>query len=282
MLPSRRESGKIICKLISENNNNYGVLNMFIQAGEHLIHTISFGKGGIPFVAHGGWIGSWELWEQPLESLSMERRCIALDHLGSGESPLPTGIDLTLEMLVKSLKQVLDTLEVEHCILAGESSGSKVVLQFALTYPEMVKALVLEGFAFAVPESKTQGQVNSIMKDYDGYVRTFVKRCLPGSKSHFIRWGNNILRRASKEDAIALLQVNSTVDLTSRLAEIKIPTLVLHGEKDEIIPIATGEQLNRLIPNSTLVIIPNAGHVPTITHSELVSDALGSFLTSLE
>jgi len=252
---------------------------MFIQAGKHLIHAVSFGKGDTPFVAHGGWTGSWELWEQQFDVLSQERRCIAIDHLGSGESPIPAGESITLEMLVEDLKNVLDKLNVDKCILAGESSGTKAVLLFALLYPERVKGLVLvDGFASALPESSYQGSIDSMNKDYHAYLNGFVSACLPDTPAHLKRWGSNILKQSSKDDAIALMRLNSTVDLTERLAEINVPTLIIHGKKDVIIPLAASEQMAHLIPNSTLLVIPDSGHVPTISHLDEVVSEIQKFI----
>ncbi|WP_407272718.1 alpha/beta fold hydrolase [Radiobacillus sp. PE A8.2] len=252
---------------------------MFIKTGEHVIHALSFGKGDIPFVAHGGWIGSWELWEQQIERLSQERRCVAFDHLGSGESPVPAGTTITLELLVDNLKQVLDQMNVDECILAAESSGVKVVLLFALLYPERVKGLVLvDGFASTFSKEDMKGSIEFLNMDYHGYLETFVDFCLPSGEPHFKRWGLNILKRARVEDAIALLKLNTTADLLSRISEITAPTLIIHGEKDSIIPMAAAHQLLSSIPNASLVVIPEAGHVPTITHSEQVTNAIMDFL----
>ncbi|MBB6455319.1 pimeloyl-ACP methyl ester carboxylesterase [Salirhabdus euzebyi] len=257
---------------------------MFVKAGGHLIHAVSFGngEGKTPFVAHGGWTGSWELWEQPLEVLSQSRRCIAIDHLGSGESPIPKGTVITLDMLVENLRQVLDQLEIQECILAGESSGSKVVLQFALKYPNRVKGLVLvDGFGFAFPKEAIQMTIDQLEQDYHGYIDAFVDLCLPNGEAHIKRWGKNILLRASKEDAIELLKINATVDLTPQLKNIHVPTLIVHGQNDALVPVVTAEQIATEIPGAELVVIPDAGHVPTISHPIATTIEIKRFLSTI-
>jgi pimeloyl-ACP methyl ester carboxylesterase len=63
-----------------------------------------------------------------------------------------------------------------------------------------------------------------------------------------------------------------------RLSEIAIPTLILHGEDDRLLPVAIAERAHRLIPNSRLEIVPNCGHLAPLEQPEAVNRALGQFL----
>lgn len=255
---------------------------MFMQAGPHRIRAVSFGTGGVPLVAHGGWTGNWELWEQPFASLSRSRRCISYDHLGSGESPLPPSVVPDLDTLVQSLRDVLDTLGVNRCILAGESSGSKVVLQFAVRYPERVQGLILvDGFANGMSDAALEATLQRLRSDYDGYLRSFIQACLPRPEDeHLRRWGLGILRRASLDDAAALMEL-SALEATHLPSQVRVPTLVIHGEDDRIIPPAAGQALAKGISGARLVTVPGAGHVPTMCHPEAVVSAIEDFVQGL-
>ena len=98
---------------------------MFTRINGHLLSTVAFGSGPRTLVAHGGWVGSWELWQQPFELLSDEWRCISYDHRGTGESPVSPE-QITPEALVDDLFAVLDAYGVRRCVLAGESLGTLV------------------------------------------------------------------------------------------------------------------------------------------------------------
>jgi pimeloyl-ACP methyl ester carboxylesterase len=67
------------------------------------------------------------------------------------------------------------------------------------------------------------------------------------------------------------------VTFGDRLAAVAVPTLVIHGSDDKIVPLEGGRALAAGIPNSTLVIVEGAGHVPTLTFPLQVADAINSF-----
>ena len=56
----------------------------FIATDGHLLHAVDFGSGPTTLVAHGGWVGSWELWEEPFQQMQSAWRCISYDHRGAG------------------------------------------------------------------------------------------------------------------------------------------------------------------------------------------------------
>jgi pimeloyl-ACP methyl ester carboxylesterase len=75
-------------------------------------------------------------------------------------------------------------------------------------------------------------------------------------------------------DRARLLEVHRAVNVADKLVSIRVPTLVIHGELDAIIPVARAEMAARAIPNSKLLVIPGAGHVPVLTRPEVVVAAI--------
>ena len=84
-------------------------------------------------------------------------------------------------------------------------------------------------------------------------------------ESHLKRWGLQILQRASQEGAITLYLLPDGIDIRNELPNITQPALLIHGGKDDIIPQASSEGLLAALPNGRLIILHDAGHVPTVT-----------------
>jgi len=91
------------------------------------------------------------------------------------------------------------------------------------------------------------------------------------------RWAKQIVNRSNGPDAIQLMECLEIVDVERRLSEISLPTLILHGRRDVITAMANAETLAAKIPNSKLVVIEDAGHVPTITRPAVVAKAIDEF-----
>jgi len=88
---------------------------------------------------------------------------------------------------------------------------------------------------------------------------------------------NKTVNRSNGPAAIQLMECLEAVDVERRLSEISLPTLIIHGSRDVITPVAASENLAARIPNSRLVIIEGAGHVPTITRPVDVAKAIEDF-----
>ena len=150
----------------------------FIATDGYLLHGVDFGAGPTTFVAHGGWVGSWELWEEPFQLMQSQWRCISYDHRGAGASTFPPAT-IDPAALVDDLFAVLDHYEVARCVLAGESLGALTAVAAVLRDPSRFDGLVLvDGVPF------TDGNVDpaeraAMMTDFPAYVRAFVAACVP-------------------------------------------------------------------------------------------------------
>ena len=124
---------------------------MFLKFEDAELFVSSFGKGPPTLIAHGGWVGSGELWSQPFEILSRSWRTITYDHRGTGAT-INHAPAITFEILVQDLFKVLDALSVEPCVLASEPSGACIALEAALRDPSRFKGLV-------IVDGRYQGQI---------------------------------------------------------------------------------------------------------------------------
>jgi pimeloyl-ACP methyl ester carboxylesterase len=253
---------------------------MFIDVGGAKLYATSFGARSAPaIVAIGGWIGSWELWAEPFALLSERWRTIAYDHRGSGATVAPVE-SITFDNLVADLFAVLDAYGIEACTLAAESAGAQTALVAALKEPKRIERIVIvDGMYRRDVPPDADPFLAGLRKAYPATLDRFVQLCIPERDcEHVKRWGRQIIDRASQDAAIALRVVSTETDLRGELPKISQPTLVIHGDADVIVPIARGRELAAALPNARLVVLPGAGHVPTLTRAADVAREIEYFL----
>ena len=251
---------------------------MFLKTQDADFFVTSFGSGPRTIVAHGGWVGSGELWLPPFEHLSQHWRTVTYDHRGTGAT-LSRAPKISFDLLVDDLFQVLDSLDIQLCVLAGESSGALVVLEAALRQPQRFEGLVLvDGRASASNSAGAARFIEGCMTDFAATMRAFVRACVTEDDAEAeLRWGEQIVMRSNGLDAVALMECMWTAQVQDRLAQISQPTLLIHGRRDVITPVAESEDMARRIPNAKLVVIEDAGHVPVITRPRQVAEAINGF-----
>ncbi len=252
---------------------------MFITVGNAKIYATSFGSTTAPAILGiGGWIGSWELWAEPFAILSQNWRTIAYDHRGAGATIAPVE-SITFDRLVDDVFAVLDSMGVEHCVLAAESAGALTALGAALRTPHRITGLVIvDGLYYRKTPPEKDSFLLGLRQAYSATLDRFVEACVPEPDSdHIKRWGRQIIDRASQDAAIALHLAASQTDLRNDLKLITQPTLILHGEADVLVSVEEARQLAKTMPNTKLTILPGAGHVPTMTRPHEVAHEIMSF-----
>lgn len=253
---------------------------MFLKTHDAEILVSSYGNAKRTLVAHGGWVGSGELWAAPFEQLSRTWRAVTYDHRGTGATR-HTAPKITLALLVNDLFRVLDALEIDTCVLAAESMGAMVALEAALLHPERFTGLVIVGGRYAGAPTPARDRLLAGCKvNFPATMDAFVNACTPEDDCDAERaWGKLIVNRSNGPDAVQMMECVEHADLTSRLTAITLPTLILHGRKDVIVSLNSSETMASLIPNSKLVIANDAGHVPTITRPNWVAQQIDEFFT---
>lgn len=250
---------------------------MFVPVDDGQLHVQSFGPGPQTLLAFGGWAGSWELWAATFGPLSRTWRTIAYDHRGSGATlTSPTSASLasiTAEQMTADVFTVMDALQVDRCVLAAESAGATIALLAAMARPERLTGLVLvDGVIHQPASNATSPFVHALRTDFEAAIGNFADRCVPDPDEEAMRnWGRHILRRSGPDAAIRLIECLSGIDLRPRVAEITLPTLIIHSEGDALVSADESRWLAGRMPNATLHILPGSSHVPTMTRPEEVA-----------
>jgi pimeloyl-ACP methyl ester carboxylesterase len=253
---------------------------MFLTVEDADLFVTSYGAGPRTFVAHGGWVGSGELWALPFETMSRTWRTVTYDHRGTGAT-IHRG-PITFERLVGDLFRVLDALQIERCVLAGESSGAMVALEAVLRHPDRFDGLVLVDGRYQGGRSAGAARfIEGCKADFAKTMDMFVTACINDpARARETRWGKQIVMRSNGPAAVELMECLQDVQLESRLARIQLPTLILHGERDVITPLENSRRLEQTIAGSRLVVLEDAGHVPTLTHPLQVAREIDGFFAA--
>ncbi len=255
---------------------------MFLPLDDADLFVTDFGNGPRTLVAHGGWVGSGELWQLAFGPLSNRWRTVTYDHRGTGATRHQTPV-ISFERLVQDLFDVLDALDIHECVLAGESSGTMVVLEAALRQPERFSGLVLVDGRFSSRISPGgRAFLEGCKTDFPATMKAFIDACLSEDDCEpERRWGLQIVMRSSGPEAVQLMECLQDVDLEPRLASIRQPTLLIHGRLDRITRLANSEAMANAISDSRLIVIEDAGHVPIITRPQVVAGAIDEFMATL-
>ncbi|WP_291866206.1 alpha/beta hydrolase [Bradyrhizobium sp.] len=248
---------------------------MYLKTADASLFAQSFGHGPRTIVAQGGWVGSGELWLPVFERLSRSWRTIAYDHRGTGAT-ISRAPRITFDLLVSDLFMVLDRLGVDRCVLAGESAGAAVVLEAALRQPGRFSGLVLVGGRYTGERTPQRGRLlEGCRLDFPSTMSAFVDACVPEEDCEAEReWGKKIVMRSSATAAIELMECMEGIDIESRLGQLPMPALVVHGNRDVIAPLASSQTLAAKLPHATLAVIDGAGHVPTVTRSDWLTQKI--------
>ena len=222
-----------------------------------------------------GFGASLETWEPWAQVLSAHYRVIRFDLPGFGLTGAdPTG-DYTDTREMKILIDLMDQLAVARASLVGNSMGGQIVWNFAALHPDRVTRLVLVspvGFAspgFSYDHASETPPIMGVLR-YVALPRGLLKAGLAAayarlealSEPTLNRYRDLLLAPGVRQAILARMGQVILHDPAPILARIKVPTLLLWGEKDGMIPISNAADYLRDLPHATLVRLPNLGHVP--------------------
>jgi pimeloyl-ACP methyl ester carboxylesterase len=258
---------------------------MFHTIGSRKVHSLSFGSGPRTLVAVAGAFANWEIWAPVFERLSPTWRVVGFDHDGVGQTKVPVE-EISHERHVETLLSVLDAQGVDRCVIAGDSANAAVAIAAALRSPDRFDGLVIvNGHAWGFDRPEVRRFADALRTDFEPTVDFFVDLVFPEPDSgHLKLWLRDIIRRTGGESAGRIVEANFGIDLRSRLGDVGIPTLIVHGELDSISPTALedAQLLAEAIPMASLELLADAGHLPLLSRPAEVASLLDSFLSSLD
>jgi len=228
---------------------------------------------GEPLVLIMGLGGDITRWFRILPVLSQKYKVIAFDNRGAGRSDKPD-IPYTMEMMADDVAGLLDAIGIEAAHIFGISLGGMIALNFALLHPQRIISLILGctrcGGPHSIMDDAGARSVLDPMRLQTMTVEERAREMLP------FLWSQEFIDNNPElvEEHLALskkypidptgytrqLEAANTHDTYDRLPEIKMPTLVIAGDADRLIPVENSRIIASRIPGAELVILEKMGH----------------------
>jgi len=266
-------------------------------------HEVSYrdvGEGPVLLLLHGI-AGSSRAWREVMPDLSRDFRLIAPDLLGHGESAKPRG-DYSLGAYASGMRDLLGVLGVERATLVGQSFGGGVAMQLAYQHPEVCERLVL------VDSGGLGREVSPILRAATLPLAEYV---MPVLFPSFVRDRGDSISRFLKDKGIRSgraaemwLAYRSLTESENRAAFVRtmrsvidpggqtvsaldrlylaaaVPTLIVWGEADTIIPVSHAHAAHEAIPGSRLELLPGVGHFPHVEAPDRFVEVLRDFIAT--
>lgn len=216
----------------------------------------------------------WEspVWKHMLEFLSDNFTLVRHDERGSGLSDWDCKNN-SFDIWVDDLERVVEANELDNFPLLGISQGAAVAVEYALRHPEKVSHLILYG-GFLLgrsrrgsSENKKQDLLLSLIENgweqqNPAFRQVFASLFVPNGSHEHQRWFAQLCQKtASAQNAHRIQTICATIDVTARLSELHIPTLVMHAKDDAVVPVEAGRHMAAEIPNAQFVQLDSANHL---------------------
>jgi pimeloyl-ACP methyl ester carboxylesterase len=270
-----------------------------IEIHGHRVGYRSAGSGPVIVLVHG-MAGSSATWRFVMPALAERFTVVAPDLVGHGASEKPRG-DYSLGAFASGVRDLMLALGHERATLVGQSFGGGVAMQFAYQFPERCERLVL------VSSGGLGGEVNMLLRLlalpgaelvlplactnwlHDGVVNVagWLAKIGVHAGPHLTETWNSYGSLGDAETRTAFLHtLRSVIDVSGQRVSAadrlylaaEVPTLIIWGDKDRIIPVEQGRAAHDAIPGSRLEIFEGTGHFPHCEHPDQFCEALIDFM----
>jgi pimeloyl-ACP methyl ester carboxylesterase len=273
--------------------------DQYIKVGNIKTRYWALGDGSSTVILIHGFVGYIENWEDNITALAQGRKVYALDLPGFGRSDKPEA-RFSIPYFADFVKDFMIVQDIDKATLIGLSMGGAIVLQFALQYPHQVEKMVLVdsgglgkevlissriaslpilGELLSRPNRQGSAQVfKQIFYNQDLITDQMIEEgyemsSLPGAQ----RCGLSTLRTSCN---IWGVKGNALRPIRDHLEEIEVPSLVIWGAQDRILPVAHAHLAAKRLPNARLHIFDPCGHMPNMERAEEFNALVTDFLSN--
>jgi len=218
----------------------------------------------------------WEspVWRHWIQFFSSHFRFIRYDERGCGMSDWDVG-KLSMERWIADLEEVADAAAPQQrFVLLGISQGAAVCVGYAARHPERVSRMVLyggygRGF-FQRGKVDAHHEYRAILeviklgwgKENPAFRQLFTSRFSPGGTPQQLAWFNELCQRTTSPTMAAeLLDMRGNINVADQLAQVRVPTLVIHAREDNVVPLSEGRLLAATIPDAQFVMLESKNHI---------------------
>lgn len=215
-----------------------------------------------------GWAGSWQSWFPILARLKSQHNLYALN------LPYPQDKILTLDDYCRFVLKFMEKEKLSHPVIIGHSLGGAIAAKIASEHPQLVNSIVLvSAAAIRHPLPRPWKLLQTISYPFRWLTKPFrshIYRHLPLDTSDY-----EVLKTKNEKTTFKNL-IQS--DLTPIISRISCPTLILWGDQDSSTPLADGQRIHSLIPQSTFYSFPNSGHFFYLDHQQEFTQKIIDFV----
>jgi len=237
-------------------------------------------RGELLLFLHGAG-SNGNTWHRQLTAFGDSHSPLAFDFPGHGRSGSTEGLK-SIDAYGECLGAFVDALRLRPSVLIGRSMGGAIALAYALAHPQQVRGLVLVATAarFDLPQDRLDTWKHVMV----GRAQQPFTTDAFSPKTDFAVMREAWMEQVKTDPRVRYydLVACNALDITERLGEIAVPTLIIAGRDDAFTPLERSEMLHRGIRGSTLVVIDDAGHTVPAEKPAEFNQALSEFLAQLK
>lgn len=248
-------------------------------------------KTGLPIVLIHGFPFSKEMWKPQIDVLKKDYLVLSYDVRGHGASDIGNA-QYTIEYLTEDLFKLLDALQLSKVVAVGLSMGGYIILRAIERHPDRFRGIVLcdtrsEDDSNEVKIKRAIQARNVKIYGTKKYANIFLPTIFHeknlNKKSEAVKLIRDIIEKTSP-NAVAgmLIALAARTNTTGNLTNIKVPTLIMVGQFDELTPPACSTAMKEKIPGAEMHILPDAAHVSNLENPEEFNRHLLDFLKKIQ
>ena len=256
---------------------------------DHIEIGYDEGGTGVPVVFVHGFPHDRTLWTPQLQGLTVQARCFAVDLRGFGETTATP--PYSVDQYADDLAGFMDVLHIERAVIAGLSMGGYVAFAMWRRHAHRVRGLVLANTKAGADtnEAREKRKANmTVAREQgsgaiaDAMITGMLGKTTRSKRPDIVNTVHRMMSAASVDGVVGALQaMMDRPDSTGTLATIDVPTVVVTGDEDAIIPIEEARVLHAGIRGSSLEVIAGAGHLSNLERPAAFNHILSEFLARL-
>lgn len=257
------------------------------------------GGSGQPIVLIHGWPLSGRMWEAQINALTAAGfRCVSYDRRGFGASGKPAG-GYDYDTMTSDLRDLIEHLDLRNVVLAGFSMGGGEVCRYFGRYggERVAKAMLISAVPpfllktadnpDGVPKEVLDGILKGVTSDRINFLAGFTQKFFnldtkkTAISEEVLQYNKSIAWQASPIGTQECVKAFSSTDFRNDMKKMNVPTMVLHGDSDQIVPFeVSGKRSAQLLKESRLEVIKGAPHGLAATHAAELNALMLDFLKS--